>query len=359
MKNNLRFAVPVLFAIQSLIFTAMAWIPSSAAPITRDHRPAAEIKGFWTATVKGDDLCFLFNGDQNNQEIAFNSCIAKREFGSVPTTKEGEFKLEREAGTFLWTGKFTGNEGKGEFTFTPDKEFIDYLDQHGVTGIDKENQFSFFLINLKRTYVSMLENNGFRAIPKTELIGACATEVDDAYIRMWKGNGYNSITLSQLTSAKSLDIRESDLNDLRAAGYNLSVEDLFSFKSQGIDSRYIDHITKLLQENINFPGPGQKLAAASLLTIRALGLNADYLQFIRQAGYTSIALDDLIAMKSLGVDMKFIKDLGELGYRNIPAGTLISLKGVHITPGYIAEMRKKGYNYQNLEEYIELKNSSR
>jgi hypothetical protein len=52
------------------------------------------------------------------------------------------------------------------------------LKNAGIKGIEEDDSFAFFLINIKKDYVKMLQSNGYANIDKDQLISMAALKVD-------------------------------------------------------------------------------------------------------------------------------------------------------------------------------------
>src|SRR5260370_35987096 len=119
-----------------------------------------------------------FRSDDDDRNWSSNDNYLVSEFSALPREQKGDFTLKREAGTMLFNGKFDGDQGYGHYKFTANKEFSDYLSKEGITGIDDNDRFAFFAINITKEYVEMLKENGYGHISKNELISMAALKVD-------------------------------------------------------------------------------------------------------------------------------------------------------------------------------------
>jgi hypothetical protein len=195
---------------------------------------AGETRGTWSATIKEDEIHIrFFKNDDNNSHN--NEIFSLKEFSSIPRGEKEDFKITREAGTILFNGKFTGNEGTGSYLFTPAKDYVAYMNSKGINDLSDNDLFAFFQVNIKRDYVQMLLNNGYSGFKKNDLIPLAALNVDEAYVRSWKQNGYSDIKLSDLIPLKSLGVTGEYLNGFNDIGYkNITVSNLIPMKSLGI-----------------------------------------------------------------------------------------------------------------------------
>jgi len=303
-------------------------------------------EGSWFATIKNDKVKIEFRSDSDDHNSSSNSDFNVTEFSSLPRNQKSDFTLTREAGTILFNGKFDGNQGYGHYKFTASKNFKAFLSQHNITDNEESDDFAFFAINIKKEYVLMLENHGYKGLSKDELIAMGALGVNEAYILMWKNAGYNHLTSDQLVSGKALGINGAYLSEIQKAGYNhLPFDQLVSFKATGVTGKYI---TGLHGTNAKPIKPGQiaphpKMDAEDVISVKALNVDANYIDGIRKEGYPNVSLSDLTSMKAVGVTPAFIEGFRAMGYKNIPADELISLKSLGVDGDYLKGFSAIGY----------------
>ncbi|HVV54327.1 MAG TPA: M56 family metallopeptidase, partial [Mucilaginibacter sp.] len=114
-------------------------------------------QGSWFATIKGEKVRMEFRSDDDDHGWSDNDDFLLSEFSAIPRNTKADFTLKREAGTMLLNGKFDGDEGYGHYKFTPNLEFTGYLKSEGVSGIDENDQFAFFVLNIKKGYIETLK----------------------------------------------------------------------------------------------------------------------------------------------------------------------------------------------------------
>lgn len=155
-------------------------------------------QGLWTATIENEKLDIHFKKDGDNENYSSNTTFSLNEFSSLPNERQGEFKLTREAGTILFTGKFEGDKGSGKYHFIPEPSYNTFMLNQGLKELQADDLFVFFLVNLKKDYINVLHNYGYTDFTKNDLIPLAALGIDEAYIKFWKQNGYDNVTLSDL-----------------------------------------------------------------------------------------------------------------------------------------------------------------
>jgi hypothetical protein len=355
------FLVPLLGILACALNDPAAYsqvVKASVHNHTRGHWSNNQgTEGTWFATIKTDKIRIEFRSDSDDNNWSSNSDFKVSEFSSLPRDKKGDFTLTREAGTILFNGKFDGDQGYGHYKFTADPNFKAFLGQHGITDIEDGDDFAFFVINIKKDYVVMLENNGYKGISKNNLIAMGALKVDEPYINFWKEAGYSDLTPDQLVSGKALGINAEYVSEIRKAGYNhLSFDQLVSFKATGVTAKFISN---LHGTNIKTGKPGtvvaENMPAEDVVSVKALNVDAAYINSLEKAGYTNISLNELTSMKAVGVTPQFIEEFSVAGYKNIPANELVSMKSVGVTPAYVKSLAAIGYKNISAEELTSMK----
>jgi hypothetical protein len=328
---------------------------ANKTPSQRNWRSTDRSQGAWFATIKGDKVRMEFKGDEDDHNWSSNDDFMLSEFSALPKDQKGDFTLKREAGTMLLNGKFDGYQGYGHYKFTADKEYIAYLNKAGITNIEDNDQFAFFIINIKKEYVEMLKENGYGHISKNELISMAALKVDAPFIKFWKGSGYN-LSTNELVSAKALGVNGEYVSEIRKAGYpHISFNQLISFKAQGINAAYIAGLHKANVRDGRENSGGNLPSAEDISSYKALNVDSNYISELKDAGYSNIPFNELTSIKAVGVTPEFIKGFTAIGYKDIAVNELVSLKSLDIKPEYIKSFEDVGYKDITVNELMSLK----
>lgn len=341
-----------------------------------------QTEGSWFAVIKDEKVTIQFKSDDDQNSFNSSSFLVS-EFSSIPREGQGTFKLTRDAGTMVFTGKFEGTKGMGRYQFTPAKEYSAYLQEQGITGVKENDMLTFFFIDIKKSYIQMLKDNGYSRISKDQLIPVAALKIDAPFIRYWKGAGYKDISLQDLIPLKSLGIDGAYVNDIHRAGYtHVTTSQLISMKSQGIDGAYIKSVKRSQPKEGNkaedIAGAEELIAFKSqnidseyinsfrkvgyeaiphekLIAMKSLDITPAFIKSFQAAGYKDVSISDLIALKSQNITPAFIKGFTDLGYKDVDLDDVIALKSTGVTPDYVTSMKGKGFDYKNLSKYIQLK----
>jgi hypothetical protein len=308
-------------------------------------------EGSWFATIKGNTVNVQFRNDDedNNSSTTFQLS----EFSNLTKDKQGEFSLTREAGTMNFDGKFEGNKGMGTDKFVVNKNFSKAMAQEGITVSDESDFMTFFMVNIKTSYVKMLKKNGYKNIDKDQLIPLSALDVNEGYINSIKEAGIVNFELDDLIPFKSLGIDKAFIDEVRNAGYkDITASNIIALKSQGIDGKYIADFHNGTKGN-NDDEEGDDIIA-----FKSMNIDKAFVDSFKELGYNDLSNDDLIALKSLNITPEFITEFGKIGYKNIKPDDLFALKSLNITPKYINDFEKAGYKNIKPDDLFALKSQN-
>lgn len=317
-------------------------------------------KGLWFATIKDDKINIEFKSDDNDENRRWSSSATfnQSEFSSLPTKEKAEFTITREAGTIVFNGKFDEDQGYGRYKFTANKEFKQFAAFKNIKNMEDEEYFSFFLMNVKRSYVQFLNDNGFKDLTKNQVISMSAFKIDAPYINYWKRIGYTNITPNNLVSLKSLKIDSIYVEDIRRAGYtDLTIQQLISFKSQRITGDYINSLrkAKLRVPSSKDELPQEKPTASEIVRSKAMNVDTNYIAAVRDAGFHDLSSQTITTLKSQSISPAFIKGFQDIGLTGLTTSNLLTLKNQNITPEFIQGFQGIGLKNVPLSTYITLK----
>ncbi|MBS1523948.1 MAG: M56 family metallopeptidase [Bacteroidetes bacterium] len=308
--------------------------------------------GSWFATIKGERVRIEFRSDEDDKDWNSSSDNFKlSELSAVPRDQKGDFTITRDAGTMKFNGMFDGNQGFGHYKFEANKEFETYVGNQGVTDMDYQDEFAFFILNITKDYVAMLKRNGFGNISKNEMISMAALKVDEPFIKSWKENGYHDISANDLVSARALGVDGEYIKEIHSAGYpHISYNQLISFKAQGITGAYIRGLRKGEKPGeVSLPSP------EDVSSYKALNVDSSYLQGLRTAGYDNIPFNEVTSMKSLDITPEYVKGFNQIGYKDLSPNDLMSFKSLGVTPEYVKAFKDIGYSDIPANELMSLK----
>jgi len=390
-KSNLHtawkygFLLPVLVLLVCLLNEPAAIAHEPVANNKTTHETGFDemaTEGVWFATIKDDKVNIQFKSDDDDQSTN-STTFSLSDLGALPRDKAGIFTVTREAGSIEFTGKFEGDQGMGRYKFTANKDYAEAIRKEGIELRNDKDVMVFFFVNVSRSYVKMLKDNGYTELSRNDVIPLAALKVDGPWIQSMKNSGIKELSLKNLIPLKALHIDGAYVADIRKAGYpDVTANQLISFKSQGIDGKYIADvrsaagITKPSPAKTNKPNaekaevkeksePKERqerterqesddISANDIIAIKALHIDAAYIQSIKEAGFDNLSNRELIPFKAQGITGDYIKDLKAI-FKDLSAHDVIAIKAQHITPEYAKSFESLGFSNISAHQIIPLK----
>ena len=94
-----------------------------------------------------------------------------------------------------------------------------------------------------------------------------------------------------------------------------------------------------------------------LPALKSLGVDGAYIKEIKDAGYKDISLDQLISFKAQGIDKDYLNKLPKANTKDEPmsADNVVSLKAMNVDEAYTNSFKALGYENINPEELVAMK----
>ena len=277
---------------------------------------AEEIRGAWTATTSDEDagkIHFQLNRKHSNNgrtmRIADFTGLSSSQITAATQTPV-LFALGREAGTIQFEGVFKGGLGAGQFSFSPNRAFLDSVRALGVPleGSVEESSDS------RRRHRARKERESSE---EEMLFHYAMQDVSTSYIRSMQAEGVR-VSLVDYFTMRIHRVSPESIRELRSLGYNdLSFDDIIA-----------THIHRVTPE---------------------------YIRELRAAGIRDLPLDELVGMRIHRVSPASIKEYAALGYTNLNHDQLMQMSIHRVTPEYIRELKEAGYSNIPVEKLVQMK----
>jgi hypothetical protein len=174
------------------------------------------LTGTWTAEAHEDRLQLNLRGRERGM-MGFGLPLSAFQGLSVPDGS-APFRLEREAGTVFFEGRFTAGEGAGHYRFEPHAAYAKDMAALGYTKLEPGQQFQLALFNVGPARVRELAALGYKDIPLETLIQVGIFHVTPEYIREMRDVGYADLPLEKLVELRIHAIDANFVRSLAGAG---------------------------------------------------------------------------------------------------------------------------------------------
>ena len=174
------------------------------------------------------------------------------------------FTIARDAGTIDCNGVVEDERGGGLFTFKPNPQYLQEMQQQG---------FSF---------------------KDDQLFSATVFDVSVEFVRALKGLSVQGLDAGKLLAFRIHGVSPEFVRDLRAAGVQATEADrLIAYRIHGVSPEFAGELTHLGYAH----APPEQLIA-----LRIHGVTPEYIESLRSKGLQNLTLDQLISMRIHGID---------------------------------------------------------
>jgi hypothetical protein len=275
-----------------------------------------------------------------------------------------KFDYVQDAGTLSCQGKVSWGQGSGNFTLTPNPDFVAELNRLGFGSPREDELFSLMLANVNLEFARTIHDANLGA-SLDQLIELRQHGVNAQFVRDTMRAGYGNFRAQDFIDLKDHGVGSAFLRDLKSAGYNLRAEEIIELRQHGVSSQFMDElkqagyslsadeVTELSSHGVNsafvrdLKFYGLRPGATELVELRSHGVTPEYLRTLQLAGYGKLSADEIIGLQQHGVPGDFALEARDLGYRFTP-GELIDLRNHGVDARYLKRLHDSGM--QNLTE---------
>jgi len=215
---------------------------------------AADVRGAWTADAE-DNGRIQMNLSTRGGHSRHGETMAVSDFsglsdgvmrGSAQTPVN--FELRREAGNVAFEGTFKNGFGAGQFTFTPNPNYVSQLRNLGVTfednDRDDEQYLTMALLDVSTAYIRSMQAEGYRE-SGDKYLAFRIFKVTPELVRELRSLGYDKIDADDLVAMRIHGDSPQFIRELKDAGYeHVPVEKLIEMRIHGIDANFVRKMNK-------------------------------------------------------------------------------------------------------------------
>jgi hypothetical protein len=166
-------------------------------------------------------------------------------FSLSDLSREGahaEAILRAEAGTLTCSGSIHNSELTGDFTFEPNKAFVERMRGLGITGLDSEKLEVYTLFHIEAGWVQSLQTAGVTGIDASNLIAVKIFKVDADYVRSLNSLGYATPSAHKLIALKVQKVDPAEVRQIRAMGYQPTLDELIQMRIFKVTPEFIQQM---------------------------------------------------------------------------------------------------------------------
>jgi len=166
-------------------------------------------------------------------------------FSMADLNREGaraEAVLKAPAGTLTCSGMIHNSELSGDFTFEPNKEFVERMRGLGIRGLDSEKLEVYTLFHIEAGWVQSLQTAGVTGIDASNLIAMKIFHVDSEYVHSLNSLGYATPDAQKLIALKVQKVDPAEVREIRALGYQPTLDELIQMRIFKVTPEFIQRM---------------------------------------------------------------------------------------------------------------------
>lgn len=276
---------------------------------------SAAISGAWTANFEPKDVDRLYFNLTRGPGHAEGTTYRLRDFSGLnaaqvqsPERNDVQFELRREAGTVAFEGSFRDGHGAGQFSFTPNRDFVATLRA----------------MNFR---IEDLDEDGDRESEESHLYFLTSIDLSTAYIKAMQAEGFRG-KLDTFVEMRMFGVTPEYAREMRALLGKLTNEELVEGSMHGVTPDYVRRTRAY----------GWKLDFEKLVETRIHGATPEFADELKKVGYSGLTEEQLVEMRIFGVTPQFIRELADAGYRNVPIEKMIQMRIFKIEPDMVKKL---------------------
>lgn len=295
--------------------------PAERRQAAKDDTPAGRRQGTWEAERKGDKveldsrLSWRAGGGRHRWQSAETYPLS--ELHGLSAGPEVRFELRRDAGRFLYQGRFNGDRGKGTFTFEADPTYLRDMAALGYK-IDEWRAIEMAIHDVSRSFVREIRSLGYSDSTLDSLVSFRIHDVDPGLVRELSALGLNSVPADALVQLQIHRVSPDFIRGLAAAGYrNLEPDALIQFRIHGVS---VEQVRGLEEAGL------RSVAPDDLVQLQIHGVSATTVRGLVDAGLKVPKVDDLVQLQIHGISPEYLRSLTQAGLKGLSPEDLVQLR---------------------------------
>jgi hypothetical protein len=310
---------------------------------------AETFRGTWTAEISERDSQRLqLNLHRRGEHGEFGSSYAVNELSGLAAASIGaanasvSFQLRRDAGTLQFTGEFNKGLGHGEYTFTPNQEYISAMKQMGYSEADSR-AFELATLDVSLEFVREIKDLGYKA-SLDELIQARIFKVGRAQVEGLRAVGITDLPISKLVEYQIFNVTPEYVREMRASFPNISTDKMVEMRIHKATPEFAREMASLGYKDLD---------ADQLVAFRIHGVTPEFIRQVGSLGFKDLSADQLVQFRIFGVNADQINELAKEGYSNLSAEQLVNFRIHRVDTAFIEKVKRAGYAHPSPDELVE------
>lgn len=138
--------------------------------------------------------------------------------------------MNAEAGTLRCSGTVHESALRGDYTFTPNQEFVGRMQQMGFSGFDSEKLQAYTLFHIDTAWVQALKGAGVADMDSSNLIALRIFRITPEFVHSMDALGYPHLEADKLIAFGVHGVNPDEVKQVRALGYNPNADELIQMR---------------------------------------------------------------------------------------------------------------------------------
>jgi hypothetical protein len=138
--------------------------------------------------------------------------------------------MTAEAGTLRCSGAVHESALRGDYTFTPDAQFVTRMQQMGFSDFDSEKLQACTLFHIDTAWVKSLQAAGVTDMDSGNLIALRIFRITPEFVRSMDALGYSHLPADKLIAFGVHGVNADEVKQIRALGYDPNADELIQMR---------------------------------------------------------------------------------------------------------------------------------
>ncbi|MEQ9568549.1 MAG: hypothetical protein RLN75_00030 [Longimicrobiales bacterium] len=285
-----------------------------------------EVEGRWDARLDrsdrlddGGDWRLHLTGDRNDWGTGASDDLERRLLAAVADDGSLAFTLDAPAGAVQMEGRVGADDGAGNFTFRPRRDFVAAVAREGLdTGrVDTETLLAAALHEVDPASAGALRRAGAAPDDLGDLIAAAIFRVDTTFIAEIRALGYD-LDLDDYLAFRIHDVTPDFIRSVRGWGLgDPSADDLIAFRIHEVTEAFV-------RETRGWAG--DDLVGRELIAFRIHDVTEAFVRSMEEAGVPPEDSDQAVAFRIHGVTPELVRQMEAAGFDDLDGDDLVRIR---------------------------------
>lgn len=183
------------------------------------------IEGRWRGEIGWNKMYLSLKSSMRSERgrwnMSFSEDVRLKEFKGLEQARSSssaiQFELPREAGTFIFTGRFDDDEGYGDFKFTINSAFVNDMKALGYAKLAIDQVFTLAIHDVGISFIKEMQALGYNKLAIDKLVQMAIHGVTPLFVKEMAELGYKNLAIDQLVQLRIHGVDADYVREMNAA----------------------------------------------------------------------------------------------------------------------------------------------